>query len=98
MTEDMMIRICPKCDTDMEGNILATLRVKDKRVIGYRCPKCGYVELWTPLDVPEKQVKIKGSKCPNCGATYVYPEYKIRPDGNVVCQNCGRLFPFAKSK
>jgi len=41
-----------------------------------------------------KKVKIRnaGNQCPNCKAAYRYPPEKVRENGTVECQNCGKPF------
>jgi len=36
--------------------------------------------------------RAAGSQCPNCKAAYKYPKEKVRADGTVECQNCGKPF------
>jgi predicted RNA-binding Zn-ribbon protein involved in translation (DUF1610 family) len=50
------------------------------------------------IHIEQAKIKPRGSRCPICGAAYVYSKDKIRKDGSVICQNCGKLFPIEKRK
>ncbi len=43
-------------------------------------------------EVEKVEIRSAGSQCPNCKAAYKYPEEKVREDGTVECQNCGKPF------
>ncbi len=42
--------------------------------------------------VEKAKIRAAGSQCPNCKAAYKYPKEKVREDGTVECQNCGKPF------
>jgi len=44
------------------------------------------------IHVEKAKIKARGSPCPNCDSAYVYSKDKIRADGSVTCQNCGKPF------
>ncbi len=43
-------------------------------------------------EVEKVKIRAAGSQCPNCKAAYKYPKEKVRDDGTVECQNCGKPF------
>ena len=43
-------------------------------------------------EVEKVKIRSAGSQCPNCKAAYKYPKEKVREDGTVKCQNCGKPF------
>lgn len=47
--------------------------------------------LWN-FKVEKVIVRNAGTPCPSCKKAYKYPEEKIREDGTVECQNCGKPF------
>ncbi len=48
-------------------------------------------ERWI-YEVEKVKIRAAGSQCPNCKAAYKYPKEKVRADGTVECQNCGKPF------
>ncbi|MFW9961136.1 MAG: MJ0042-type zinc finger domain-containing protein [Candidatus Thorarchaeota archaeon] len=44
------------------------------------------------ISIEMAKIKSRGTECPNCGSVYVYSKEKIKADGSVVCQNCGKPF------
>jgi predicted Zn finger-like uncharacterized protein len=42
--------------------------------------------------IEKAKVRPAGAQCPRCGASYKYQKKKIREDGTVDCQNCGKPF------
>ncbi len=48
-------------------------------------------ERWI-YEVEKVKIRAAGSQCPNCKAAYKYPKEKVREDGTVECQNCGKPF------
>jgi predicted Zn finger-like uncharacterized protein len=44
------------------------------------------------ITLEKTTIKSRGTPCPNCGSAYVYSEEKIKADGTVICQNCGKPF------
>ncbi|MHA1961613.1 MAG: hypothetical protein ACW99U_15430 [Candidatus Thorarchaeota archaeon] len=98
-----MIRICPKCDSDMEPGVLGgrpsqTLswygRDKGAPVTTHRCPNCGYIEQWATkpkTDFLGAIIDEGRLKCPHCGAVYVYPDtavYVSKDKPLIDCMNC----------
>ncbi|MDH4213210.1 MAG: zinc-ribbon domain-containing protein [Candidatus Thorarchaeota archaeon] len=48
------------------------------------------------ISIEMAKIKSRGTQCPNCGSAYVYSKEKIKADGSVVCQNCGKRFIILK--
>ncbi len=48
-------------------------------------------KLWK-FQVEKVKIRNAGTPCPNCKKAYRYPKEKIREDGTVECQNCGKPF------
>jgi predicted RNA-binding Zn-ribbon protein involved in translation (DUF1610 family) len=48
------------------------------------------------IHLEQAKIKPRGSECPLCGAAYVYSKDRIRRDGSVICQNCGKTFSIEK--
>ena len=44
------------------------------------------------ISIEKTMIKSRGTPCPNCGSAYVYSKEKIKADGTVICQNCGKPF------
>ncbi len=49
------------------------------------------------ISIEKAKIKSRGTQCPNCGSAYVYPKEKIKADGSVICQNCGKQFMMMKN-
>jgi predicted RNA-binding Zn-ribbon protein involved in translation (DUF1610 family) len=50
------------------------------------------------IQLEQAKIKFRGSECPLCGAAYVYSKDRIRRDGSVICQNCGKTFFIEKKR
>lgn len=61
------------------------------KIITSRIETLAKENLWK-VEITEVKIRNAGTLCPNCKKAYKYPDEKVREDGTVECQNCGKPF------
>ncbi|MFW9956846.1 MAG: MJ0042-type zinc finger domain-containing protein [Candidatus Odinarchaeota archaeon] len=91
-------KILEKCEVTIvgsEGSIPSLDSVVDSEDPGKRAVKdlaaLADKNGWE-INIEKSMIKSRGTPCPNCGSVYVYSKEKIKADGTVICQNCGKPF------